>query len=331
MNNNRRQLLLAVAGLPLLPGVNISARAAEEIKIGFLVKQPEEPWFREEWKYADMAAKEKGFRLVKIGVPSGDKVLTAIDNLGAQRAQGFIICVPDVKLGAAVLAKAKQNNLKLMSVDDRLVDGAGNPIDSVPHMGISSYKIGEQVGDAIVQEIKKRGWKSADIGAMRIAYDQLPTAKERTDGVIASLFKGGFPTANILTGAQARTDTEAAFNAATVTLTRNPQFKHWIAFGLNDEAVLGAVRAAEGKGIKAQDIIGVGIGGSQSALNEFAKPEPTGFFGTVLISPKRHGYETSINMYNWITTNKAPEMLILTSGKLMTRDNQKEIKQELGL
>jgi len=258
-------------------------------------------------------------------------VLTAIDNLGAQHAQGFVICVPDVKLGPAVVAKAKQNNLKLMTVDDRLVDGGGKPIEAVPHMGISATKIGEQVGDAIAQEMKKRGWNLSEVGAIRIAYDQLPTAKERTDGAVAALTKAGFPAANVLTSPQAKTDTEAAFNAANITLTKNPKFKHWIAFGLNDEAVLGAVRAAEGHGVKPADIIGVGIGGSQSALNEFAKPEKTGFFGTVLISPKRHGYETSLNMYEWIKNNKAPDPLILTSGRLMTRDNEKAVRQEMGL
>jgi L-arabinose transport system substrate-binding protein len=66
-------------------------------------------------------------------------------------------------------------------------------------------------------------------------------------------------------------------------------------------------------------------------MNEFAKPGETGFFGTVLISPKRHGYETSLNMYSWITTNKAPDPLILTSGRLMTRDNEKAVRQEMGL
>ncbi len=67
------------------------AQAADEIKIGFLVKQPEEPWFQDEWKFAQIAAKEKGFTLVKIGAPSGEKVMSAIDNLAAQKAQGFVI------------------------------------------------------------------------------------------------------------------------------------------------------------------------------------------------------------------------------------------------
>jgi ABC-type sugar transport system substrate-binding protein len=93
--------------------------AAEPVKIGFVVKQPEEPWFQDEWKFAEQAGKEKGFTVVKIGAPNGEKVSTAIDSLGAQKVQGFIICTPDVKLGQGIVAKAKQYHLKLMTVDDR--------------------------------------------------------------------------------------------------------------------------------------------------------------------------------------------------------------------
>ena len=79
-----------------------AAHAADPVKIGFLVKQAESPWFQDEWRHAEQAAKDKGFTLVKIAVPSGEKMMSAIDNLAAQKAQGFIICAPDVKLGAAV-------------------------------------------------------------------------------------------------------------------------------------------------------------------------------------------------------------------------------------
>ena len=65
----------------------IAQAAADPVKIGFLVKQPEEPWFQDEWKFAETAAKEKGFTLVKIGAPSGEKVMSAIDNLAAQKAR----------------------------------------------------------------------------------------------------------------------------------------------------------------------------------------------------------------------------------------------------
>jgi L-arabinose transport system substrate-binding protein len=310
---------------------NHPARADEPIKIGFVVKQPEEPWFQDEWKFAEIAAREKGFTLVKIAAPSGEKVMSAIDNLAAQKAQGFVICTPDVKLGPGIVAKAKADGLKMMTVDDRLVDGSGNPIASVPYMGISASNIGRQAGESIAAEAKRRGWDLKDVGAIDISFDQLPTSHDRTAAAADALVAAGLPRANVINAPQARTDTENAFNAANIALTKNPQYKHWVAFGLNDEAVLGAVRAAEGRGIKADNMIGVGVGGSDSALNEFKKPAPTGFFGTVIISPKRHGQETSELVYDWIKTGKEPPALTLTSGAVANRDDVNQVREKMGL
>jgi L-arabinose transport system substrate-binding protein len=304
---------------------------AADVKIGFLVKQPEEPWFQDEWKFADQAAKEKGFTLVKIGAPDGEKVQSAIDNLAAQGAQGFIICTPDVKLGPGIVAKAMANDLKVMTVDDRLVGADGKPLEDVVHMGISATKIGETVGQAIATEIKKRGWDMKSVGAIRVSYDQLPTAVERVDGAISALKAAGFPAANVYDAPQAKTDTEAALNAATTVLNKHADVKYWVAFGLNDEAVLGAVRATESVGIPAANVIGVGIGGAESAINEFKKPTPTGFFGTVIISPKRHGYETALNMYEWVANGKEPAKLTLTAGALALRDTYQAVRKDLGV
>lgn len=304
---------------------------AADVKIGFIVKQPEEPWFQDEWKFADVAAKEKGFTLVKIGAEDGEKVQSAIDNLGAQGAQGFIVCTPDVKLGPGIVAKAAANELKLITVDDRLVNADGSPIEDVPHMGISATKIGEAVGQAIVDEVKKRAWDMKDVGAIRVSYDQLPTAVDRVEGALSVLKANGFPEANIFDAPQAKTDTEAALNASTIVLNKNAGIKKWVAIGLNDEAVLGAVRATETVGIAADSMIGVGIGGADSAINEFKKPAATGFFGTVIISPKRHGYETALNMFEWIANGKEPEKLTLTAGQLALRDNYEAVRKDLGI
>ena len=324
-----KRTLIAAATLCLMAAATL-AHAADPVKIGFLVKQAEEPWFQDEWRYAEQAAKDKGFTLVKIGVPNGEKMMAAIDNLAAQKAQGFVICAPDVKLGKAVERSAKRNNLKVISVDDRLVDGGGKPIESIPHMGISGYAIGKQVGEGIIAEIKARKWNMAEVGAIRVAYDQLPTAKERTTGAVEALKAAGFPAANIIDAPQAKTDTENAFNAANIALTKNAKFKHWVAVGLNDEAVLGAVRAAEGRGIKADNMVGVGIGGAKAAENELNKPAATGFFGSVMISAKEHGYQTSVNLYNWITGKGTPPAEVLTKGMLMTRANQAEVRKAMG-
>src|SRR5688572_18874045 len=73
------------------PASDTSAKTGA-IKIGFLVKQPESPWFQYEWKFAEQAGRDLGFSVMKIGATDGEKVLAAIDNLAANGAQGFVIC-----------------------------------------------------------------------------------------------------------------------------------------------------------------------------------------------------------------------------------------------
>jgi L-arabinose transport system substrate-binding protein len=236
-----------------------------------------------------------------------------------------------VKLGPGIVAKAEANQLKMMTVDDRLVGADGTPLADVPHMGISAAKIGEDVGQALAAEIKKRGWDMKSVGAIRVSYDQLPTAVDRVEGAISALKTAGFPAENIFDAPQAKTDTEAALNASTTVLNKHADIKHWVAFGLNDEAVLGAIRASESVGISSDNIVGIGIGGADSAINEFKKPSPTGFFGTVIISPKRHGYETAMDMYDWVANDKEPPKLTLTSGSLAMRGDYQKVRKDLGI
>jgi L-arabinose transport system substrate-binding protein len=170
-----------------------------------------------------------------------------------------------------------------------------------------------------------------DVGAINVTYEQLPTAHDHTSGATDALLVAGFSKADIVAAPQARIDTKSAFNAANAALAKNLHLKHWVAYGLHDEAVFGAVRAAEVHGFKADNMIGVGIGDSNSALNEFKRPTPTGFFGTGIISPKLHGEETSELMYTWIVQGKEPPKLALTTGTLAAPENVGDVREKMGL
>ncbi len=55
-------------------------------------------------------------------------------------------------------------------------------------------------------------------------------------------------------------------------LVQHPEVKHWLIVGMNDSTVLGGVRATEGQGFKAADIIGIGINGVD-AVSELSKAQ----------------------------------------------------------
>ena len=309
----------------------IGVRAQEFPKIGFLVKMPEQPWFISEQKAAALLGKTMGFRTVDIGTPDGEKVMSAIDNLASQGVKGFVICAPDVRLGTAIWERAKKHGMKVVSVDDQLVNGSGKPIAEIPHLGMSGYQIGLQVGQALADEIKRRGWKMKEVGALRISSNELPTAKERTNGATDSLLKAGFPEENIFEAPQKTTDTEGGFNAAMPVLTKQSSIKKWVVFALNEDSVLGGIRATEQLKMPAENVAGVGINGAAVAWAEFQKTTPTGFVGTVAVSSTMHGSKTAEMLFNWINKGVQPPPVTLTSGVLATRENWKKVKKDLDL
>lgn len=300
------------------------------IKIGFLVKQPEEPWFQLEWKFAEKAAADLGFTLIKTGAQDGEKVHTAIDSLAAGGAQGFVICTPDTKLGPGIVAKAKAANLKLLTVDDQFIGSDGQPMKSVHYLGISAGKIGEEVGKTLAAEMKKRGWTAADTAVCIVTFDELATAKERTDGEASALIAAGFPKEKIYRAPERTTDIPGAFDAVNTLLTQRPDVKHWLVCGMNDTAVLGAVRALEGRGVAVENAIAIGINGTDCIV-ELEKAKPTSFYGSMLLSAKDHGYKTAEMMHKWIKDGVEPPLDTRTVGVLITRENFRQVLKEQGV
>ena len=309
---------------------NQPAPVANTIKLGFIVKQPEEPWFQLEWQFADEAQKKLGFSLVKVGASDGERVLAAIDNLASQGAQGFVICTPDVRLGPAIVARAKAKNLKLIAVDDRFLGADGKPMEDVHYLGISAGKIGNSVGIALTAEQFKRGWSNDETGVIAVTFEELETAKERTDGAIEELVNSGFPAERIFKAPTQKSEIPAALDATNALLTQHGDVKKWLVCGMNDNAVLGAVRALEGRGFGAESVAGIGINGTDCIV-EFEKQKPTGFHASVLLSAKQHGYQTCEMLYRWIKDGVEPPLDTRTTGVLINRANFKQVLKDQGV
>ncbi|MCD8350292.1 MAG: substrate-binding domain-containing protein [Planctomycetaceae bacterium] len=323
----KRMVLCIAAALMLLPA---AARAGEEIKIGYLVKQPEEQWFQMEWKFAQACADHYGFTLLKIGATDGEKVLNAIDNIAANGAQGFVCVTPDVRLGPAIVAKAKANNLKLVSNADQFIGADGQPMLDVPYLGIAAYAIGRNVGDELWREMQNRGWKAEETGLCVMTFDELDTVRQRYEGAVDSMMDKGFPQDHVYRAPIMQSmDIPNAINAANVLLSRNPNITKWLIAGGNDNCVLGAVRAMEGRGLRPADMVGIGINGTDCII-ELEKPTETGFFGSMLLSARQHGWGATEFVYKWVTEGIEPPKDFRTEGVFITRANFRQVLKDEG-
>lgn len=319
---------VAVIGLSLIMS---HSAMAETMKLGFLVKQPEEPWFQTEWAFADKAGKDLGFDVIKIAVPDGEKTLNAIDSLAASGAKGFVICTPDPKLGSAIMAKANSYGLKVITVDDQFVTAKGKPMENVPLVMMAASKIGERQGNELWIEMNNRKWNVAETAVMAITSNELDTARRRTNGSMDALKAAGFPEKQIYQVPSKSNDIPGSFDAANSMLVQHPEVKNWLIVGFNDNTILGGVRATEGQGFKPENVIGIGINGVD-AVNELSKSKATGFYGSLLPSPDIHGYKSIEMLYNWETKGVEPEKFTeVTDVVLITRDNFKAELEKKGL
>ncbi len=326
---NKYTSKIVLASVLTLAGSYISHAA--DLKLGFLVKQAEEPWFQTEWAFAEKAGKDLGFEVIKIAVPDGEKTLNAIDSLAASGAKGFVICTPDPKLGPAIEAKAKSYNLKVVAVDDQFVNAKGEPMTSTPLIMMAATKIGERQGQELWNEMNKRGWSLEQTAVMVITAEELDTARRRTEGSIAALKAAGFPADKIYKTPTKSNDIPGAFDAANSMLVQHSEVKNWLIVGMNDNTVLGGVRATEGQNFKPTQIIGVGINGVD-AVSELSKPAATGFYGSLLPSPDVHGYKSIEMLYQWVVNDVQPVAFTeVADTVLITRDNFKEELTKKGL
>lgn len=337
MKISKRTLLKSMAAISVSAflGLNTSpsyAKSSETLKLGFLVKQPEEPWFQTEWAFADKAAKDIGnVEIIKMAVPDGEKTLNAIDNLAANGAKGFVICTPDPKLGPAIMAKARAYDLKVIAVDDQFLNAAGEPMVNVPLIMMAATEIGERQGKELYKEMQNRQWNAAETAVLAITADELDTARRRTEGSISALIKAGFPEAQIYKSPTKTNDIPGALDAANSMLVQHPKVKNWIIVGMNDNTVLGGVRATEGQGFKAENVIAIGINGVD-AVNELSKPNPTGFVGSLLPSPDVHGYRSVEMLHKWVSEGIEPEKFTAVKDVVfLKRDNFKEELAKKGL
>jgi len=303
----------------------------DTLKLGYLVKQPEEPWFQTEWNFAEKAGKDYGFEVIKMAVPDGEKTLNAIDTLAASGAKGFVICTPDPKLGPAIMAKANSYDMKVITVDDQFLNAKGQPMTNVPLVMMAASEIGYRQGSELYQEMTKRGWDAKTTGVMAITADELDTARRRVDGAVKALTESGFPAAQIYRVPTKSNDIPGALDAANSLLVQYPDVKHWLVVGMNDNTVLGGIRATEGQGFAASEVIGIGINGVD-AVNELAKSQATGFYGSLLPSPDVHGYKSIESLYKWVKEDVQPQKFVeVTDVVLITRDNYKAELQKKDL
>jgi L-arabinose transport system substrate-binding protein len=256
------------------------------IKIGYINKMGDHPWFVAEVAGAQAAAQEAGAEFVAQDVQfNADLTVTTFDTMVGDGVDGIAIVVPDRGLGPIIAEKAKAAGIPIVAVDDDIAAADGSP---VPYVGLDAYSIGRRVGEELAKLYEAEGWAENEVRVASIEDRKADTCMQRNRGAEEAFLEAtGFSPDNIVRVPYDNTMVNS-IDVMTTTLTANPNVTHWIFYSCNDDGVLGAARALENSGYEASAGMGIGIDGSR-ACDAFGSGQPTAFRGTMWLNSENHG------------------------------------------
>jgi L-arabinose transport system substrate-binding protein len=259
------------------------ARAADDkpLTIAYIQKQGDQQYFVDEAQGARDEAKTLGnVRVNVVNVEmDANAAISAMNVMVGQKVDGIAIVVPDQQIGPEVIQMASQANIPLVSSDDPIKSGTGQV---APFVGFDGYQMGYKVGQAAGNLYKEAGW-TANASRVAAAFEeQLSVCQDRENGEEAGFASvAGTPPTIIKIG----TDNSVvdAQNRTGAVVTANPQIKHWVVWGCNDESETGAVTALSNAGIQPANIIGVGLG-AYLTCKDWQAGQPSGNKAALFIS-----------------------------------------------
>ncbi len=309
--------------------IAVSAPAtADDVKMGYINKMGEHPWFVSEVAGAKSEAGKLGVNLMTQDVQfDANLALTTFDTMVGDGVKAIAIVVPDKALGPVVAEKAQKAGIRLIAVDDDIYTSDKK---MVPYVGMNAENIGHQVGTELARIYKAEGWdKFKDVRIGSIEDQKADTCMRRNRGAEAAFLEAvpGFGKSNIVR-IPYDNHMESAVTAVTTTLTAHPEAKHWIFYSCNDDGVLGGVRATENQGFQPTDVIGVGIDGSR-ACDAFGSGKPTGFRGTMYIDSGKEGAQAIQLLYASVKDNTPLPVTTYVTADFISADTFASYKDKL--
>ena len=298
--------------------VATGALAQDDIKIGYINKMGDHPWFVAEVAGARQAAEAAGAEFVSQDVQfNSDLAITTFDTMVGDGVKGIAIVVPDRGIGPTIAAKAKSAGIPIVAVDDDFTTADGSP---VPYVGLDAHSIGRRVGEELAKLYDAEGWANEEVRIASIEDRKADTCMQRNKGAEEAFLEAtDFDPDNIVRVPYDNTMVNA-IDVMTTTLTANPTVDHWIFYSCNDDGVLGAARALENSGYDASQGMGIGIDGSR-ACDAFGSDRPISYRGTMWLNSENHGREAVRLLVATIRDGAALPMTTYSDPEYITKEN----------
>lgn len=322
-------VLLAVAIAVPLFATGGKEQPAKKLKFAYVSKMLTHPWFLDEESGIKAKCQELGIDYIGVDANLNDEAfMQAVDNVIGQGANALMVVVTHQSLGPAVVDKAREAKIPLLTIDDTIVDSAGKPI---PHVGLPTTETGIMGGHALAKLAKERGFfkPGNKVKVMMIDMSFLSVVHDRTVGYKQALMQDlpALKDSDFLIQDSKTGMFEENLPVASAILAANPDATHWLVTGINDDGALAPLRVFEEHGFPLERVLSVGLGGYSTSYEEFQKPHNS--YIVTKLQPAEEGKIAVQLLYDNITKGKPIPAMTLVPGVIVTKETYKNYEWKM--
>jgi len=332
-------LAVAMATSLFATGCNQSTKSAEsnlstasgtqkkDLKFIYICKKLTDDWFKEEEAGMKKAAAALGVSYAGIDADYKDeRTMQAIDSAIAQKADGVAICASNQGLGSAIAKKLKEAGIPYLTVDDVLLDEAGNP---VPYVGVPTKTAGEETATVLVKTAKERKFFEAGskykimiaemaqittchemaLGYKEVFMKEIPGVKE-SDIVMVDVKDGSF---------------DSSIASVTAAFNANSGMDHWIIACVDDYPAYAAVKMLTENKFDFKNALVSGFGAYQQSLDIFNMGgDIKNCYFSMGLDPVSEGEKALKFLYEHVVNGTAIPMETRLGGKIISAGNMED-------
>lgn len=279
------------------------SRPGGKVKFGLITQLSVGTYFVTEANGAKAEAKKLGVDLQV--VDSGQnpqKDVTLTQSLITNGVDAVGVVPSNTEIGPRVFRLTDKAKIPLVASDSPLADASGK---QAPFVGLDNTGSGKQVGNIMAKLYKEKGWSPADTYYADIEAPTLQVCMLRTNAEVSVFRKANpsFLSSHVVKVPYDGTPGKATDSMRTA-ITAHPQAKHWLVSSCNDDGVVGAAKALQGKAFDASNVLGVGLGGDLACQIYTTDYLTTAIPTTTYLDAARIGSTVVQTMHNIVVKKK---------------------------
>lgn len=302
-----------------------AAEEESDLKFVYISKQLTHQWFAQEEMGIQEACEELGIEYVGIDSNNNDeKCLQDIDSALAMNADAILICITNQSMGPNLAARCAEEGVALITIDDNIVDGEGNP---VPHVGMPTKEVGTLGGEELAAMANERGFFEEG-NVVKVLQIHVPTNTvfaPRLEGYKEALMENTPLTEEDFIQIDSEDATgsyEGNLSVSSAAILAHPEVTHWIITGANDDCALAPMDILEEQGFSMDNVLSCGLGGYEMSLEEFKNGNES--YIAIVLQPDVEGYLAVYEAYNYLVNGEPMEENTYVSGSIANCENYLE-------